>query len=410
MIIKEIGREDFKQASVVSAVAFEFSLDLNDFDIDKKLDEVGMRASNGHKVKSIGAYSDDGITLYSNLLSIPFLVNFDGNKLMMSGIGNVATLPPYRRNGCIRESFKYLFPKLKEDDFPISYLFPFSCSYYRKFGYEVNSAINIWTIDFKAFKNSGVEGSIEMLAPEDSYDVVDEIYKKMYTNYNLTSVRDEAHYRYYNNRETYKNKKYAYVWRNKDGVAKGFMMFKKNNVDGKSIMDCTHFFGTDNDFMFTDTEGFLGLMDFALTFSSNYDSIKFFVPSNINIDGLINEANFTHCQRKASGMVRVIDAQKILQLSNYKGSGELDIKITDKYCDWNNTIFKVIFKNGKCESVVKTTGSYDIGMDISTFSSLICGCYHNAKDCLKLDLEIISNQENIDKVFYFKPNAVLDLF
>ncbi len=410
MIIRELEKNDLLQANIISSVAFEFPFDVEKFDSNEKQNELLSQKVDDFTPISIGAFDDDNTTLYSSFTSYPYKVRFDGNEVMMGGVGGVSTLPPYRRSGCVRESFKYLFPKLKKENYLLSFLYPFSCSYYRQFGYEVSSLVNTWSIDLKALKKSGIEGKVEFLTPDSSSEIIDKIYNEMYNNYNLSVLRKDYNYKYFNKRDTYKNKNYAYVWKNKDGEAKGFIMFKKALVNGKNVMDCTHFFGETHDLIFADREAFLGLMDFVLTFSSNYDSIKFLLPSNIRLEGLINESNFTSCKTSSRGMVRVIDVEGILKLCKFKGTGELKINISDKYCDWNNGIFHVSFKNGVCENICKASEDFDISMDISTFSSLICGNYHSVHDCLKQDLEISNNSDDIEKVFYFKPNMVVDLF
>ncbi len=409
MIIREILEKEYCKRDLLSSVAFEGSVD---YEKIMKEDYTGSTAKEsvcGFTTKSIGAFSDDEETLYSMMLSIPYRVDYDSNDVMMSGIGNVATLPPYRRKGGIRECFKYLFPILKENNFPLSFLYPFNFAYYRQFGYEVSSATKTYTIDFKGLTGFNTDGESEFLTPESDHQIIHEIFTKMYQNYNLASKREKHNYNYFYERNTYKDNRYAYIYKDKNGTPKGYMMFKKEIIDGKTIMDCVPSFPSKNDFVFVDTEGLMGLLDLAFSFRANYDSIRIKLPENIMITDIAN-SNFVTSTHEYLGMVRVIDAEKILKISKYKGSGSAKIKINDKYVDDNNATFYITFENGKCTDIKKTTEDFDVEMDIATFSSLIVGTYHSIKDCLRLDLNIKANSENLDKIFYYKPTMVLDLF
>ncbi len=409
MIIRKMKPDEYKQVKLIGSVAFEFPVDYEKL-MEEKENPSKPMITNGIEEEFICAFSDDEKTMYSSVGVFPYEVNFDGHNLMLGGIGGVATLPPYRRLGAVRESFKYMLNSLKEKDIPLSYLYPFSCSYYRKFGYEVVSTTNTWTIYFKGLKKFNVGGSIEFLMPNASHDRVNAIYTKMYDGYNLAVKRTEDCYKYFKERNSFSDKRYAYIWKNDNGEDKAYIMMNKVQEEDYSIMDCTHHFPSKNDFFFADKEGLKGLLDFALTFSSDYDAIRFTLPKDMDISGLINEQNCSDTYSKTQAMVRVVDVQKILEIAKYKGSGKLSIKINDKHCTWNEKVFTVTFNDGCATTVTDTETEFDVEMDISTFSSLITGCYFDIDSCHKDDINIVNKDAQFDKVFYFKKNRLVDLF
>ena len=59
-----------------------------------------------------------------------------GKYLKTLTISGVATSPEYRRCGCVRQMLNKLFEMAPERGWEVSFLHPFSFSYYRKFGYE----------------------------------------------------------------------------------------------------------------------------------------------------------------------------------------------------------------------------------------------------------------------------------
>ncbi len=407
MIVRKLLPEENYKSKIVGSIAFEFTLD---YEKVQENNEEKREPVNGVDEKLYAGFADDNETIYGCMGAYPYEIRYDGATSMMLGIGGVSTLPPYRRNGVIRECFKLFFKESYEKGVLFSYLYPFSRSYYRKFGYESNSRVIQWTIDFKALKPFNVGGRVELVMPDSDHETVDKIYSTMYKNYNMSVVRSKDNYKYFYKRGTFSDQRYAYIHYNKNDDPDAFIMFKKVTEEGKNIMECTHTFPSKNDFLFSDTEGFKGLIDFALTFASNYDAIRFKLPDDICLDGLINEGIFTSCKSQQLGMVRVIDVEKVLRASRYKGTGSAVVKINDSHIEQNNATFAVNFENGECKSIEKSYIECDASMDISTFSTLILGSYTNLDNCLKEDLVINGNLENLKKVFYGKKNNIIDLF
>ncbi len=408
MIIRNLIDDEYKKSIVIDSVAFEFPIDYEKLKEEKE-NKYTPKEVDGFKEVTIGAFSDDEKTLYTKINSKPYKINFDGKKVLMSGIGGVSTLPPYRRNGAVRACFINLFNSLKEKQIPFSYLYPFSCSYYRNFGYENISPINIWTIDFKAYKKFDVGGYTEFLMPDDSIEDNLDIYHKMFGKYNLSIIRTQKDFEHFEKRDTFNQKRYAYIYKNDDGVPKAYILLKKMEENGKNIMDCCRNFGNDNDFAFADIEGLCGLLNFAQTFAANYDAIRFTLPNDIQIQSLISENNACSIDTKYMGMVRVIDVAQVLKLAKYKGAGNVKLKITDKYCEWNNAVFNVSFDENNV-NVDTSSEEFDVSMDISTFSTLITGSFNSIYDCLKVDINIVNDNEDFEKIFYYKPNRVADIF
>ena len=120
MIIRKTRPEEGKRVNTLFAIAFEQPM------------ENGPGEEPG--VTNWGAF--EGETMFSTFAVTDFTQFFDGNRVKMGGIGGVATLPSHRRKGGIRSIFQAALTDMYENGYEISYLYPFSTAYYRKFGYE----------------------------------------------------------------------------------------------------------------------------------------------------------------------------------------------------------------------------------------------------------------------------------
>ena len=84
----------------------------------------------------LGAF-DDGGKLMAVAQCLPHFMWLDGVSVKCGSIGNIASLPEGRRGGIVRKIMKLLCDKMYEDGYVMSFLYPFSHPYYRKFGYEL---------------------------------------------------------------------------------------------------------------------------------------------------------------------------------------------------------------------------------------------------------------------------------
>jgi predicted acetyltransferase len=72
----------------------------------------------------------------SALQLLPGKVWFNQKAIPMGRIAWVATPPEERRRGYVHHLMEHCIEEMRQRQFPISILFPFSFEYYRKFGYE----------------------------------------------------------------------------------------------------------------------------------------------------------------------------------------------------------------------------------------------------------------------------------
>ncbi|MFA6948700.1 MAG: GNAT family N-acetyltransferase, partial [Eubacteriales bacterium] len=211
MVIRKITNKDDYKASLVSAVAFEYGFDYikerddaiaalnaseeNNADAEEKSGDKPAQYAEKLPADDVpnvtwGAFDENDVC-FSAVCVPPYSVRFDGTYQLMGGIGGVSSLPHYRRRGGIRECMRSALRDMYDNGFSLSYLYPFSRAYYRKFGYENGMETRTYTLQFSAIRRYNVGGSIEMLLPGDESSALTEIYTRFYSDYNYSVVRRE---------------------------------------------------------------------------------------------------------------------------------------------------------------------------------------------------------------------------
>lgn len=190
MIVRKLHANEKYKAALGMAVAFEWEMDYG----KEKAQAQAMTAqqveeadaqrprlpSGASQTERWGAFAQDGTTLLGSFGLASYTVRFDGHEVPMGGIGGVATLPQYRRCGAIRACLSAAMQEMYQNNVLLSFLYPFSRSYYRKFGYENGARVCTWTIPFANLRVSHQGGHIEQLLPGDSLAPLLEIYKVIY--------------------------------------------------------------------------------------------------------------------------------------------------------------------------------------------------------------------------------------
>lgn len=409
MIIRKIKPEEFKRTLELFAIAFEFSND-----ISKSPEEVFEEKSKNPQSREDAywgerwaAFEDDDKTMMSYFIDQPFPVQFDGNIYTMTGIGGVATLPQYRKCGGIRGCFEAALPSMYENGVAFSYLYPFSTAYYRKFGYEMGCERLVYHIRLEGLKHFAVSGNSSLAEPGNlMVDEIKQVYHAWQNKYNMMIANEEYEFAWTLKSNPVKDQVFTYVYKSADGEPMGYMSVKQSiEPDGRNL-ECTRF-------VFSTVEGLKGLLNILIALGSDHAFATFEIPADADLTLILPEWSMGCIDLKKywSGMVRVVNAETVLNGARYCGSGSLAIAITDKQIAANCGTFVVKFENGKAVSVTKDAAATpDISMGINEFSRLIIGTCNTDSLPYMDNVTVHNTSACIDKVFYKKPNLILEYF
>ena len=397
MIIRKARSEDKQQIREISAICFEYALRPEPTD-SKPEEEHYFRWA---------ALTDDEKTVMGTLTVNDYLVNFDGNTCRMGGIGGVATLPQYRRQGCIRSCFNAALQDMYSDGYILSYLYPFSTAYYRKFGYESCIQKQFLTVQLSTLKPDSVTGEFRMNHPRapltEAIRCIDRCWEQ---TFNMMVQHNENYYDWTRECIPAERMEYTYVYYAADGTPKAYTTFRPERLPESRHLNCSRFF-------FADREGFHGLMELFKSMAADHKTVTFVLPAVPAMQYLLSELALesVDCVCKTTGMVRVINVKKALEMTKYRGSGRISIEITDAQIAENNHTYTIDFADGRAVSVTTTGNSADVKMDITAFSALLLGAaeFDDACSCFT-GIRVLNEDACYNQVFYNKKMLITDGF
>lgn len=428
MIVRRIKENELMEARNISALSFDWVHDTKGMTAEEYIRQVKEKPASKADANfkdTYAAFTEEG-DMMSCLNVLPFEVSFDNNRLKMAGIGGVCSYPQYRRQGAVRELFRLVLTDMYERGVAFSYLYPFSEKFYANYGYAPSSASIRWSFDLTSIPVISYEGTFHLYRGEGDYSDYEQIYLAFAKKYNMMVHRDNFDWSVLKNANPFKGKRQAYLYKDRDGNPKGYFIFEKSEEQEQPIMDC-------KEIIFDSFITLKAIMSFIKSFSSHYNKVAFHAPRNLSLEYFCLDYSQSASQRqlRQNGMVRVINAAKVLEQANFRGDGELYIQILDSCLENNNKVFHVIYRSGKADKVTAHDASLstltettknvpavlspdkkeaDIVMTINQFSAAILGNY----DVMDLDyLEGVTlncSKEKAAQLIYKKPNWINNYF
>lgn len=390
MEARKIKPEEHIDALKIISIAFRRSKDFSC--ADKEPEEF----YNGYE--TVRAFFNDDNKMCAAMEISPFKISFEGRTTDMAGIGGVVTLPEERNKGYIRRLFQYCFKEMRENKQWLSFLYPFSSEYYRKYGYETSAGKVKYTIPLASFKHFTNSGKLKLYIPgtDDSY--IRQIYGSYIAERNLAVRRSDILWNRHIGEDPYKNNIYTYVWYDSKEEPKGYITFKcqKRQDFGANMLI--------KELVWLNNEAFIGILSFLGDFTPNYRDFIWETTEYHNLGLFFPDSSCVKTELYNFGMCRIVDLEEVLKLRGCpEGEGTLVFEVVDNFLEWNNGCFEVSW-NKEGVKVVKKICSPDLSCSIQTLTQLITG-YVSLEDLIwSEDLKIIGNRNLLSS--YFKRKLI----
>lgn len=408
MIVRKIKASELRRVQELCSVAFEFSLQ-EDKTSQQMLEEMTQNPQSrldANWQSQWAAFEDDDQTMMSGFAAIPYPIHFDGHHCGMVGIGGVATFPPYRRRGGIRACFEMALPDMYESGAVFSYLYPFSTAYYRKFGYEMCCENRRWKLLIEKLPHTPLEGSLHFMEQGNLLlEDIQAVYRVWQERFNMMVVGGDIEFAWVKKSNPFKDQVYTYVYRAANGQPKAYASFQKtDDPDGRNLL-CKRF-------LFTDPEGFYGMMNLFVSLAADHRFVTFHLPSSLDIAPLLPEWSMGAgaSETAYNGMARVVNVKEALGLARTRGEGALVLEIRDGQIPQNNGRFAISCGDGVVKEVTRTGAAPDATLTIQEFSRLLLGVYDISALPLLPGVTVHSSAEKLSTLFFQKPLHITEYF
>jgi len=341
-----------------------------------------------------GAFDEKG-QLQSAVIVNSYNMMMNGKEVKMGGIGGVVTRPESRGKGLIRRIMDKAFPAMVEEaGQTFSFLYPFSYSYYRNFGYEMCLDYNKVSIPIEQITGYPYPKNIQAFEPGNDMTPIMEIYKEFTQNRNLAIVRDQYNWEYILNRDPYKELKFTFVNYDENGVANAYVLYNvgksgeyENRLQVKELCWRTK-------------EGLHNVFGFFSKLSSEFSSVEWNAPCDVNVHALFPEAYDVSWSVNAAGMNRVVDVKAgLATLRAPSGSGKVTLDVADTYWKDNSGKYTIQWEAGSLTVAKDTNENVDMAISVETLAQLVTGYMTPSEVALKKEVVTYSNHLALEQLF-----------
>jgi predicted acetyltransferase len=356
MEVRSITQGEYEEFRRITKYAFSAPSDLLTYWLSDELDLTTAKA----------VFQGSQIVSLAQLL--PFRVFFGNALIPMGGFSGVATPPEHRRKRYVHNLLHYCLAEMRDKSVPLSYLYPFSFAYYRKFGWEQASVFHLYKIPPDYFHGiSEVEGGMELKSPDDTQEL-NTVYEAFVERYTSACQRDKKYWKMILTPP--KPDRFAYLWRNGNGEPRGYIIYENQ---GKAEGPEPEVTMSRVEWAALDHEARLGIFRFLRDHDSQLKEIVLRTAPNVPVTPYLNNPR---CKFEivAGFMARIVDVKQAFEAKSYPAglAGKVRFRIKDDFCSWNNRSFTLKIEGGKAK-VTSGTSDTDFSTDICCLAAIFTG-------------------------------------
>jgi len=352
MRIRRLRPDEDGKLDAVQSLAFNFSCDIE-------------KSAEGELEEEVyGAFLGDGETLTAAVFTPEYNSYFCGKAFCSVGIGGVASLPEYRRMGAVREIFHEIFRLAPERGWVTSILYPFSCDYYRQYGYEKilmhrevkvpASALGKFprNTDAALYQKGGAVKKADLLA----------VYNEFASRFNVMFRRDEETEAW--SEKPHSSQKFTYLWYDGNGKPAALATFRcKDHVMQVSEL------------CYTSAEALRGILGFLRMFEGQVGEFCFSkLSADSELELLLSEYTNVTWSQYSSAMGRILQPQILLENNAYpKEAGHFRLRVDDTL-EYSRGVYEVEYGNGAAEvKKLPFDADYDVSLTPAPLSRILLG-------------------------------------
>ncbi|UUZ83497.1 GNAT family N-acetyltransferase [Paenibacillus sp. P26] len=351
--IKPIPESLYRESLALSAFAFQY--ELTPEDIEKRLTQMSGDSM-------WGAFVDGQLASKLTILQLETWIQ--GKQMAMGGIASVATWPEFRRGGLVSRLLGQALQSMRDSGQTVSFLYPFSFGFYRKYGWETFADYKKYEIPADLLPKLRPQPGRIVRLTEELAEALDPIYSSFASRYNGTLVRTEAWWkRSILDRKTGT----AAVYYDEDGNAKGYVFYQVKEKE------CTV-----HELVWLDHQARLALWRFLADHDSMIEKVVLRAPADDKLPFLLDNPRIKQ-EIVPYFMARIVDAAAFIAEYPFVSGTEstLKLELSDPYAPWNNGRFVVtIDESGTARVETEEEATSDVPVvrcSIQTLSTLLMG-------------------------------------
>jgi predicted acetyltransferase len=297
--------------------------------------------------------------------STPMTQNVRGMLYRMAAIWGVASYPSTRRNGYVRRLMGELLAVLREDETPITCLYPFRSSFYERMGYVTFPQPRVACFSPRVLApllRLELDGEIELTSLTEGYDTYRTYLQQHQMRVHGFAIGPDR------GAEDEANRKWWLAVARVDGEPVGVMLYKITGGGGDD--ETGRVFEVSRFYVHT-VQGRYLMLDWIARHVDQVESVRLPVPPGELPETWVPDMATMKFERFWPPMGRVLDIAKIGGMQ--VGVGQFTARIADDLCPWNSGTWTFAAHDGLLTVTAAEESAAECDLTISALSALVFG-------------------------------------
>ncbi|MBE5814186.1 MAG: GNAT family N-acetyltransferase [Clostridiales bacterium] len=373
----------------------------NNMNIAFRFDRSETPVDHGNSyLHTYGAFTDEGV-LTSSVIGNPYRCSYWGHTVGMCGVGGVATLPEYRREGHMRQLIPFVLNAAYDRGDVLSSLFPFSHPFYRKFGFECCGTVQFCEVGLHAFQKLPWLGRVKHVLPGEELAELKGIYAAFQKTHNFLCDRDDGYWQHRFGKDPYITHHHVYLWYDEQDQPQAYCLLNHDDEKNYTVLD----------WAYTGPAALRGLFGFFRVLEPSGEKIRFKLPMDADPFSLLPEPYDVEVKLKNIGMLRVVNVAEALRLYPWQaGLESFTLRVRDEDIARNCHTYRVTPGTENIVTVCDDAAP-DLDCSIQSLSRLLLGAEELPKLLAnRTDITLQSSASALLRAFTVNPMFLVENF
>lgn len=330
-----------------------------------------------------GLYPDESVTADDEPVTICSSYDFSlwvrDSLVSAGGLSTVATPPEHRRNGYVEVMLRKLCRLYRDDEVPVSVLWPFKHAFYAQFGWATTSRRLKWETEPSTLRSAAATGGTWERVDRDAWESLDAIHETATGTDDLSLDRSEAWWRTRQLRG-FDTDPYVYRWRDDGGDDRAWLAYTIDGDWGDRTLYVRSYDAAD-------IEAFRHLLGFLTDHDSQVGEVHIETGTDHPLHAMVDDPDELSPELTTGPMIRFVDVPAALESLSYPEGVDatVEVGIRDPLLDAVAGRYRLAVADG--EATVDRLGDDPAGdavVSIGAFSQLAVG-YRGADDLAVTD-------------------------
>ncbi len=293
----------------------------------------------------------------------PLNMKLRNSIVKMSGIGALGSNAINRGKGAVKKLLHESLELMRKNDVTVSVLYPFSQSFYRKYGWEKFDDMLTCHFSPSIIQKTNTLKEYDVAHYYEPNETVTDFYNHFAASHYNYIQKETKHWKVELELKIPSDIDRRIVTFSQNGKIKSLILMMLSNQENETILVI-------RDMAYQEQKDILPVFDFISTLSLQLKKVTLNLPVDFEYWPFFNNRPEKTMLRERS-MIRIVDMKALNGLKISSPDFAIRLKVNDNFAQWNDGKYHLSVKDNIL--IVKNIDKADFECDIATLSSIVSG-------------------------------------